>query len=124
MKNLAILIATLLLIQSTIRAEEPRRFITQADWHGAEFYDPPTSYPGGAECNIASFKMLSENYCGEHVMLPGDCNCGDWTQELFIMRFNPALNRAEDILRAGELCYTGMEGTLEGSKLGRLLTGR
>jgi len=35
MRILTTLIAALLLMQSTVHAEEPWRFINLADWHGA-----------------------------------------------------------------------------------------
>ena len=41
MKILATLIAALLLMQSTVHAEEPWRFITLADWHLAQLYVQP-----------------------------------------------------------------------------------
>jgi hypothetical protein len=43
MRILATLIAVLLLMQSTVRAEEPWRFITLADWHLAEIYVHPST---------------------------------------------------------------------------------
>ena len=108
MKILATLIAALLLMQSTVRAEEPWRFITLADWHLAELYVQPNRFPGGEEQNVAGLKMLKENYGGELVMLPGDSNGGHWDTDQFIQSFKPGLTPAEAILQAGELCYTGM----------------
>ena len=84
MRILTTVIAVLLLMQSTVRAEEPWRFITLADWHGAEMYVQPNSYPGGVEKNLAGLKMLKENYGGELVMLPGDSNRGHWDTRFFI----------------------------------------
>ena len=68
MKILATVIAVLMLMQSTARAEEPWRFITLADWHLAELYVQPNRFPGGVEQNVAGLKMLKENYGGELVM--------------------------------------------------------
>jgi hypothetical protein len=91
MKTLATLIAALLLMQSTVRAEEPWRFITLADWHLAEIYVQPNKYIGGGARNFASLKMLKANYGGELVMLPGDSNRGHWDTPEFIKSFEPGL---------------------------------
>ena len=108
MKLLTTVIAVLLLMQSTTRAEEPWRFLTLADWHIAEVYVHPDQYREETKEILASLKMLKANYGGELVMLPGDSNGGHWDTEEFIKRFNPKLTPAESILQAGELCYTGM----------------
>ena len=121
MKILATLIAALLLMQSTVRAQEPWRFITLADWHGAEKYVYSNRSSGRADANIANLKMLKENYGGELVMLPGDCNGGHWDDENFIARFNPALTPAEAILQAGALCYAGMVNAFNEAGYSKLL---
>ncbi|MCH8218975.1 MAG: hypothetical protein IH892_19630, partial [Planctomycetes bacterium] len=121
MRILTTVIAVLLLMQSTVRAEEPWRFITLADWHGAEMYVQPNRYPGGEERNIAGFKMLKENYGGELVMLPGDCCRGHWDTDRFIKSFKPGLTPAEAILQAGALCYTGMVGAFNEAGYSTLL---
>ena len=121
MKTLTTVIAALLLIQSTARAEEPWRFITLADWHLAELYVQPSRFPGGMEQNVAGLKMLKAQYGGELVMLPGDSNGGHWDTEQFIKSFNPKLTPAESILQAGELCYTGMVGAFKEAGYSRLL---
>ncbi len=108
MKILTTLIAALLLMQSTVRAEEPWRFINLADWHGAEIYVQPDLAPGMAEQLLAGLKMLNKNYGGELILMPGDACRGHWDTPQFIRRFNPALTPAEAILQAGDLCYTGM----------------
>ena len=121
MKILTTLITALLLMQSTVCAEESWRFIALADWHGAEIYVQPNIYPGGEEQNAASLKMLKENYGGELVMLPGDSNRGHWDRESFIKNFKPGLTPAEAILQAGELCYTGMVNAFNEAGYSKLL---
>ena len=108
MKILTTMITALLLAQSTVRAEEPWRFINLADWHGAEVYVQPDLFPGMAEQLLAGLKMLNEKYGGELVLMPGDACRGHWDTPQFIKGFNPALTPAEAILQAGDLCYTGM----------------
>ena len=98
MKILATLIAALVLMQGTARAEEPWRFINLADWHAAEKYVYSNRLAGRADSNVASLKMLKENYGGELVMLPGDACRGHWDTEKFIKSFNPKLTPAESIL--------------------------
>jgi hypothetical protein len=95
-------------MQCTARIEEPWRFILLADWHGAEIYVQPDLAPGWVEQNLASLKMLNENYGGEFIFMPGDACGGHWDTPQFIKRFNPELTPAESILQAGDLCYTGM----------------
>jgi len=102
-KILTTVIAALLLMQSTVRAEEPWRFINLADWHGAEIYVQPDLAPGMAEQLLAGLKMLNENYGGELILMPGDSNRGHWDTPQFIKSFNPALTPAEAILQAGDL---------------------
>jgi hypothetical protein len=109
MRILTTVIAAILLLQNTARAEEPWRFITLADWHLAELYVQPNRFPGGVEQNVAGLKMLKAQYGGELVMLPGDSNGGHWDTEQFIKSFNPKLTPAESILQAGDLCYSGIE---------------
>ena len=121
MRILTTVIAVLLLMQSTVRAEEPWRFITLADWHGAEMYVQPNSYPGGVEKNLAGLKMLKENYGGELVMLPGDSNRGHWDTRFFISRFKPGLTPEQSILQAGALCYSGMVNAFKEAGDSRLL---
>ena len=121
MKILTTVIAVLLLMQSTVRAEESWRFITLADWHLAELYVQPNRFPGGKEQNVAGLKMLKAQYGGELVMLPGDSNGGHWDTEQFIKSFKPGLAPAESILQAGELCYTGMAGAFKEAGYSRLL---
>ena len=64
MKFLTAVIAVLLLMQSTARAEEPWRFITLADWHLAELYVQPNRFPGGVEQNVGgrgkSYRFVPE----------------------------------------------------------------
>ncbi len=108
MKTLTKVIAVLLLMQSTARAEEPWRFLTLADWHLAEIYVQPDKYPEGIATVADGLKMLKANYGGELVMLPGDSNVGHWDTKQFIKSFKPGLTPAESILQAGGLCYTGM----------------
>ncbi len=108
MRMLRTIITAVLLMQSTVHAEEPWRFINLADWHGAEFYVQPNLFPGMAEENLASLKMLHENYGGELVMLPGDSNRGHWDTPEFIKSFKAGLTPAQAIRQAGLLCYTGM----------------
>jgi len=108
MKFLTTIITAVLLMQSTVRAEEPWRFINLADWHGAEVYVQPDLFPGMEEQLLAGLKMLNENYGGELILMPGDACRGHWDTPQFIKSFNPALAPAEAILQAGELCYTGM----------------
>ncbi len=81
MRILTTVIAALLLMHSSVRAEEPWRFITLADWHLAELYVQPNRFSGGLEQNVAGLKMLKENYGGELVMLPGDACKGHWDTE-------------------------------------------
>ena len=121
MKILATLVAALLLMQSTVRAEEPWRFITLADWHMAEMYVYSNRSSGRADPNVASLKMLRENYGGELVMLPGDSNRGHWDTKQFIQRFNPQLTPEQSILQAGELCDRGMVGAFQEAGDSRLL---
>jgi Concanavalin A-like lectin/glucanases superfamily len=108
MKTLTKVIAVLLLMQSTARAEEPWRFLALADWHLAEIYVQPDKYPEGIATVADGLKMLKANYGGELVMLPGDSNVGHWDTKQFIKSFKPGLTPADSILQAGELCYTGM----------------
>jgi len=108
MKALTKVIAALLLMQSTVRAEQPWRFINLADWHGAEIYVQPDLFPGFAEELLAGLKMLNENYGGELILMPGDACRGHWDTPKFIKGFNPAFTPAEAILQAGDICYTGM----------------
>ena len=108
MKFLTTIITAVLLMQSTVRAEEPWRFINLADWHGAEVYVQPDLFPGMEEQLLAGLKMLNVNYGGELILMPGDACRGHWDTPQFIKSFNPALAPAEAILQAGELCYTGM----------------
>ena len=103
MRVLTTLITVLLLMQSTVCAEETWRFIALADWHLAEIYVQPSKYPGGEAYNIAGLKMLKENYGGELVMLPGDSNVGHWDRENFIKGFKPGLTPAEAIRQADVL---------------------
>jgi len=121
MKILTTVIAVLLLMQSTVRAEEPWRFLTLADWHIAEVYVHPDQYREEAEEILASLKMLKANYGGELVMLPGDSNGGHWDTPAFIKSFNPKLTPAESILQAGELCYSGMVDAFKEAGYSRLL---
>ena len=58
MRILTTLITALLLMQSTVCAEESWRFIALADWHGAEIYVQPNIFPGAKEQNAAGLKML------------------------------------------------------------------
>ena len=94
MRILTTVIAALLLMQSTVRAEEPWRFITPADWHMAEIYVQSGKFPAVGAQNVDSLKMLKTNYGGELVMLHGDSNGGHWDTEKFIKRFNPELTPA------------------------------
>ena len=121
MRILTTLITVLLLMQSTVRAEESWRFLALADWHLAEIYVQPSKYPGGEAYSIAGLKMLKENYGGELVMLPGDSNVGHWDRENFIKGFKPGLTPAESIRQAGELCYTGMVGAFNEAGYSTLL---
>jgi hypothetical protein len=121
MKILTTVVAALLLTQSTVRAEQPWRFLTLADWHIAEVYVHPDQYREETEEILASLKMLKTNYGGELVMLPGDSNVGHWDTPQFIKSFNPKLTPADSILQAGELCYTGMAGTFKEAGYSRLL---
>ena len=98
MRVLTTLITVLLLMQSTVCAEETWRFIALA-----EIYVQPSKYPGGEAYNIAGLKMLKENYGGELVMLPGDSNVGHWDRENFIKGFKPGLTPAEAIRQADVL---------------------
>ena len=59
MKILATMITALLLAQTTVRDEEPWRFINLADWHGAEVYVQPDLFPGMAEQLLVGLKMLN-----------------------------------------------------------------
>jgi hypothetical protein len=109
MKTLTLLIvAPLLILSTTSCANEPWRFILLADWHGAEIYVQPDLAPGMEEQLFAGMKMLKENFGGEFILMPGDCNRGHWDTPQFIKSFNPELTPAEAILQAGDLCYTGM----------------
>ena len=121
MKILTAVIAVLLLTQSTVRAEQPWRFLTLADWHIAEVYVHPDQYREETEEILAGLKMLKAQYGGELVMLPGDSNGGHWDTPQFIKSFNPKLTPAESILQAGELCYTGMVGAFKEAGYSRLL---
>lgn len=108
MRVLTTLIAALLLMQSTARAEESWRFINLADWHAAEIYVQPNIFPGMAEQNLAALRMLKDNYGGDLILMPGDACRGHWDTPQFIRSFNPTLTPAEAILQAGDLCHTGM----------------
>ena len=121
MKTLATLITAILLMQSTVRAEEPWRFINLADWHGAEKYVYSNRLAGRPDSNVDSLKMLKENYGGELVMLPGDACRGHWDTDQFIKSFNPALTPAEAILQAGALCYAGMVNAFNEAGYSKLL---
>ncbi len=121
MKTLTKVIAVLMLMQSTARAEEPWRFLTLADWHLAEIYVQPDKYPEGIATVADGLKMLKAQYGGELVMLPGDSNVGHWDTKQFIRSFNPKLTPAESILQAGELCYTGMVDAFKEAGYSRLL---
>ncbi len=121
MKILATVITAFVLIQSTVRAEEPWRFINLADWHAAEIYVQPNIFPGMAEQNLASLKMLKDNYGGELIMMPGDACRGHWDTDQFIKSFNPKLTPAEAILQAGDLCYTGMVDAFNEAGYSKLL---
>jgi len=105
--------ASLLMLSITACTQEPWRFILLSDWHGAEIYVQPDLAPGWVEQNLASLKMLKENYGGELILMPGDACGGHWDTPQFIKRFNPALTPAEAILQAGDLCYTGMVDAFE-----------
>jgi len=120
-KILATVITAFVLIQSTVRAEEPWRFINLADWHAAEIYVQPNIFPGMAEQNLASLKMLKDNYGGELIMMPGDACRGHWDTDQFIKSFNPKLTPAEAILQAGDLCYTGMVDAFNEAGYSKLL---
>ena len=50
--------------QSAVRAEQPWRFLTLADWHLADIYVMPDKYPGAVERTDASFGMLKKQYGG------------------------------------------------------------
>jgi len=113
MKRKACLLILCLLMQNKVRAEQPWRFINLADWHAAEIYVQPNIFPGMAEQNLASLKMLKDNYGGELIMMPGDACRGHWDTKQFIKSFNPELTPAEAILQAGDLCYTGMVDAFE-----------
>ena len=121
MRILTTLIAVLLLMQSTVRAEEPWRFVNLADWHSAEKYVYSNRSSGRADANIVNLKMLKENYGGELVMLPGDCCRGHWDTDRFIKSFKPGLTPAEAILQAGALCYTGMVNAFKEAGYSKLL---
>ena len=121
MRILTTVIAVLLLMQSTVRAEEPWRFVNLADWHSAEKYVYSNRSSGRADANIVNLKMLKENYGGELVMLPGDCCRGHWDTDRFIKSFKPGLTPAEAILQAGALCYTGMVGAFNEAGYSKLL---
>jgi hypothetical protein len=120
-KTLTKVIAVLLLMQGTARAEEPWRLLTLADWHLAEIYVQPDKYPEGIATVADGLKMLKANYGGELVMLPGDSNVGHWDTKQFITSFNPNLTPAEAILQAGELCYTGMVDAFKEAGYSKLL---
>jgi hypothetical protein len=121
MKFLTTVIAALLLMQGTARAEEPWRFLTLADWHIAEVYVQPHEYHEMTEEVLASLKMLKANYGGELVMLPGDSNKGHWDTEQFIKSFKPGLTPAEAILQAGKLCYSGIVDAFKEAGYSKLL---
>ena len=123
MKILTTLVTAFLLIQNTVRAEEPWRFINLADWHGAEIYVQPDlfPFPGMAEENLAGLTMLHENYGGELIFMPGDACRGHWDTPQFIESFNPELTPAEAILQAGHLCYTGMVNAFNKAGYSKLL---
>ena len=121
MRILTTVIATILLLQGRVGAEESWRFITLADWHLAEVYVHPSKYAGASEANLAGLKMLNSNYGGELVMLPGDSNRGHWDTPEFIQSFKVGLTPAQAIRQAGELCYTGMVNAFQEAGYTRLL---
>ncbi|MCH8216454.1 MAG: hypothetical protein IH892_06745 [Planctomycetes bacterium] len=121
MKILATLFTAILLMQSTVRAEEPWRFINLADWHGAEKYVYSNRLAGRPDSNVDSLRMLKENYGGELVMMPGDACRGHWDTKQHIKSFNPALTPAEAILQSGERCYAGMVNAFNEAGYSKLL---
>lgn len=116
MKTLTKVIAVLLLMQSTARAEKPWRFLTLADWHLAEIYVQPDKYPEGIATVADGLKMLKANYGGELVMLPGDSNVGHRDTKQFIKSFHT--NRFSGDLgshRATPNCTVGRSAKAIGS---------
>lgn len=96
----------------TAAADELWRFLLLADWHSAEKYTQRAKNPewleAAVEEDVATVKMLKQNYGGELILMPGDSNGGHWDTPQFIKKNFPGATAEESVLKAGHYCYSGM----------------
>ena len=96
-----------------IHAEEAWRFINLADWHSAEKYvymeKNPEKHQKDYACDLGCVKNLHARFGGDLIIIPGDTNGGHWDRKDFIKRVFPGLTPEEAVLKAGKLCYDGMQ---------------
>lgn len=130
MKILKFFFAFLILAQAVHAAkkqdeEQSWRFILLADWHSAEKYTQSEKDPDwmaeAIATDIASVRMLKENYGGELILMPGDSNSGHWDTKAFIDSNYPGATPEEAILKAGQLCYSGMVDVFRKGGYSRLI---
>jgi hypothetical protein len=99
-------------IVSSVQAADTWRFLLLADWHQAEKYTQTEKNPDWlaelAAEDVATVKMLKQNYGGELILMPGDSNGGHWDTPKFIKNNYPGATPEEAILRAGHFCYSGL----------------
>lgn len=106
-------------------AEGSWRFLTLADWHRSEKYTQSEKNPDWlteaiAE-DVATVRLLKENYGGELILLPGDSGRGRWHRRRFLQQNFPGSMPEEAILKAGHLCYSGMIEAFKKGGYGTLL---
>lgn len=106
------LLSTQLHVVKGFEEEEPWRFITIADWHGAESFvlnpvlDEASLQKDARKYN--TLKAIKQNYGGELVLLPGDSNTGRWYNTEFLEALD-ADTPEEAVLKAGRNCYQSMK---------------
>ncbi|MGE4490404.1 MAG: metallophosphoesterase, partial [Kiritimatiellales bacterium] len=114
-----------LLAADFVCAEEPWRFITLADWHWAESYvwqeKFPDRYQQTLEKHTAEVATIKKLFGGDLMMLPGDSNTGHWDETKFIQNFMPGATPEQSVLKAGNLCYSGMIKAFHDGGYSRLL---
>ena len=106
-------------------AEPTWRFLLLADWHQAEKYiklrNNPARLKPLVDEDIATIRMLNQNYGGELIVMPGDCNAGHWDRPEFINEYFPGSTPEAAILRAGQLCYSGLIDSFKKGGYSKLL---
>ena len=108
-----ILVAVVAFTALATQAEEAWKFINLADWHSAEKYiykeKSPEKHQKNYAYDLACVKNLHRQFGGDFILIPGDTNGGHWNRKDFIKKVFPGSTSEEAILKAGKLCYDGMQ---------------